>query len=401
MTAFRGVKWWWILAGLATAVRLVLAFTLGTNGDITHMLWVALVLRDEPLNAYSAQGSVLSWPYLPGYFPVVLGIRELSEATGASFAAIARLPVIAANIGLAWLVDAELRRRAAAESTRLLAALVLLFSPLLVLESGWHAQLDIVATLLAVAGVVAWGRVATERRAFAAGALIGGAIAVKTVPGVVGIALLPHARDRRELASLVATMAAVPFVLALPWILHDVHAISYRAGHYRGLPGLGGLSLLIQPHTAELWFNGASLPLSHWQRELQHHASLIAYTGILIASAVVLLRRPPPAVGAVLLLLAVYAAAANWTPYYLLWILPFLILAGWARAAVLSQLVLLIPLVPWYDRAIAQSPIHIDSKLVTMGAYVPAMLALWLTTVVGACVLGWRLMARPRAEHMS
>lgn len=385
------VRKWCLIVGFAVAVRVVLALTLKSNGDIHNMQIEESLLQHRPSEAYSGQPSFFTWPYLTGYFPILLGIDAISGLTGGSFAAIARLATTGANLGLVWLVNDELRYRGFSYRSRSAAALMLLFSPLLVLESGWHGQLDLAATLCAVGGIVAWGRAGIQRRALVAGLLIGLALAIKTVPGIVVLALVPHARGRRELMTLLAATAAVPLLGAAPWLWTDHHSILERLTHYHGLAGLGGLSLLAQPRTAQLWLNGTAVPFSSLQVHLQAHGGAFVLVGLAVGTVVLIRYKPAPAVGAVLLFLIVYATAVNWTQYYLVWVLPFLLLAGWIRLSVAFQIILSLPVAMVYGRAILHptfaTPPDLWSTGVTMGVYVPVMLALWAATVLGAVVL--------------
>src|SRR3712207_7140538 len=53
---------------------------------------------------------------------------------------------------------------------------------------------------------------ATRNRALVAGLLIGAAIALKTAPGLVLLALLPTTRSNKERLQLIVTAAAVPLI---------------------------------------------------------------------------------------------------------------------------------------------------------------------------------------------
>ena len=384
----------WVVAGAAVLLRLALAVATGGNGDIEHMVFIADLLRTAALDADAGQRpDDLAWPYPPGYFPLLVLIDGAQRLAGVPFALGARLVAIAANVALVLVVDAGLRRAAAARSTRQVAAGVLLLSPLLVLETGWHAQVDVVAVLLATSAVVLWSSLPTGRRAWVAGALIGGAACVKIVPGVVLIALLATARTRREAAILVGSAAAVVLVAVAPWLLRDADAMVSRFG-YRGLPGIGGLSVLVQPGLAELWLNGADVPLSGAQRRLQEHASLVNLATLLPAAGLVLWRRPAPAAGACLLLLGVYAGAANLALHYLVWITPMLLLAGWNRAAALlhGALLPLVVLVYWpaIDGTLT-TPASPWPDWLTRAVYVPVAVALLLAALASLAWLAARL----------
>lgn len=96
-----------------------------------------------------------------------------------------------------------------------------------------------------------------------------------------------------------------------------------------------------------------------------------------------LIKRPPPAVGAVLLYLAVYVTAADLTPYYYMWFIPFLLLAGWWRAATVVQVLLLIPLVLVFLPAMGITSPQTVPHGIADAAYV-----VWSDLMLGLCAVG-------------
>ncbi len=108
------------------------------------------------------------------------------------------------------------------------------------------------AILPAVGALVVWRRVEGPDRAWKAGLLIGLAASIKTVPGLVVLALLPSARGWREAVTLVVASIALPLLALAPFWAADAEAVR-RMLRYNGLPGLGGLTLAVQPDLAEAW----------------------------------------------------------------------------------------------------------------------------------------------------
>ena len=265
------------------------------------------------------------------------------------------------------------------------AALVALGPPFAVI-SGYHGQTDAIAILPAVVAVIVW-ELAPRRRALAAGLLIGAGAAIKTVPGLMVLALLPTARDRREAIVLVGTAVAIPAILLAPFAIADLDGVS-KILDYNGAPGLGGLSLVLQPNLAADWLTGVQLQpsdLSSWLVDRHGLPSLISIG----AAALFLLRYRPSALdGAVFVWLVVYAFSPNLFLQYAIWGLPFLLLAGYVRTVLLVELGLVVPFVityatVWESRSIA-------------AVYSPMMIALWAASVVGVFVLGRRIVAGRR-----
>jgi hypothetical protein len=389
------------VAGLV--VRLVIDALTNSNGDLMRMELVAQWMRSDPLDVYVLQirehGAGVEWPYLPAALPIVYAGLEVANALGLAFETVVRLPVIGANLALIWVVDAALRDAGRGTRDRALAAAVLAFAPLLVLESAWHGQVDLYATLAAALGVLAWERLPAGRRALAAGALIGLAAAVKTPLGVVLIALLPLALQRREIVRLIGAAAAVVLAISAPYLIHDARALVEATLGYHGLPGVAGLNLLVEPGNARVWLIGDPLATSGLSDALDDASGLLTLAGIATAAVVVALRRPPAAAGAAIMLLFVYASGVNLALHYAVWIVPFLLMAGWIRASVVVQVALLVPLTMLYWPSIDGTLATPDTPWSAAWAdfvYVPFSIALWAAAVVAAVALARRHFATAR-----
>jgi uncharacterized membrane protein len=250
----------------------------------------------------------------------------------------------------------------------LAGAAVVMFGPIFALTSGFPGQIDSVAILPAVIAVALWSRDGA-RRALPAGALIGLAASIKGPAGLVLLALLATARDRREAQVLIASAAAVagatlaPFAIASPRALLD--ALSFA-----GTPGEGGLSLVVQPGLAHL-FVGSSLGIhaSSATLFLHDHGVVLLAPMLVAVTAIAWRRRLAPAPTAALLFLTMFVFGAAFAPRYAVWLLPFLLLDGRLRAAVALQLALLGPVI-----AVYAGPLHSDRLI---HAYVVAGIAVW------------------------
>jgi hypothetical protein len=394
------VHWVWWLFGAALVLRLVLAATLSSNGDIDNLALVDHWLKHDPLSVYSLQTRDDVWPYPPGYFPLILLTGALHSVTGIGFATLIRLPVIVANLAIAWMVDSTLERRDCEPKWRLVAVCGVLFGPLFVLESGWHGQIDLVAIAFALGGFLAWDRLAGDRRAIAAGLLLGTAGLLKIAPGLAIIALLPHVRDRRELGLLLGSAAVLVGPVLAPWLAHDAGAL-HESFSYQGVPGIGGLSVLVQPTFSAVWLAGTTPSPNTFQTHLQDHLQVFTLLGLGAATAFILIRRPPPEAGATTIFLAIYACSPNLALHYLLWALPFALIAGWVRAATAFQVALLVPTLMVYWPAIARTITTTDSPWPATAAtyfYSPYMDLLWLSSLVAlAAIVRQSIRPRPRA----
>lgn len=376
----RGGRVLWTMLGVGLAARLVVGFTtLGIAFDVEAYSLVREGLATHPLDVYSDTGR---WPYPPGYFVWILTSGRIEDVTGLSFSDLMQVPPILADLAIAWLVQSELGRRGAGERTRLAAAALVVFGPAFFVISGYHAQIDSMAILPAIAGVLLWQHSDDPHRALWVGLLIGVGGLLKTVPLIVLLALLPSARSWREAATLVLVAGALPALAFLPFVVSDPAGVK-EALRYRGVPGVGGISLLVQPELARTWMNEIPVNGSDITFALYDWGGAITAVALLAAAAFLLRFRPGPMEGAALLYLVVWAFGINFFLQYVIWGFPFLLMAGYAREVAYAQVlmlpaVVLVYLRPWEDPAAAW-------------VYVPASLALWVAALAGVFVVGRRI----------
>jgi uncharacterized membrane protein len=377
----------WLVLAAGLLARLVLDVTTGSNGDIGNAHLVAHVLTTHPLTAYSFQHKPI-YPYPPGWFPVLALTDKVSTATGVSFAVLDRLPIIAADMVTAWVVARWLADRGNSPRRCVTGAALIALNPLSAVVSGFHGQLDQAATCFAVLAVWLWQR-RGPHRAVVAGLLIGTAAAMKIPPAIVGVALLVDCLNLREAAKLVGSMVVVPAVAVAPWLIKAPHAM-YTQLHYQGLPGVGGLSIIVQRQFANLWLAGAPPHPSDALFRLELHAQRFTIGALVIGAVAVLITRPRPEVGAILMLLPLYFLAVNLSVHYVTWVLPFLAVAIAPLTLAAVEIVYLIPTTFVYfpgiqgELATTRSP---WSTGVVQAVYVPTALALMLAAAIGFLVL--------------
>ena len=366
----RRIVWTMLAAGIA--LRLVLAFaTDGQAYDIQSFRLVRNALGDDPLHAYATLNGAdvgYRWPYPAGFLPLVSLAGAASDLTGLAFTSLLRVPSIAADAAIALIVHDHLRRRGSDERTRLAAVALVMLGPSFVAISGYHGQIDSVAILPGVAALWVWLHGPQERRALYAGALIGLGVAVKTAPLFLLLALLPAVRSRREAVVLVAAAAAIPLAVTAPFLFATPEEVRHALG-YRGFPGTSGLSLLLQPELAEQITRSvdrnAAVDFIYDQGQV-----IVALALVAVAAYA---RRRDPLEWAALIWIAFYCVTPTFFVQYLVWGLPFFVMAGRLRLALAVQAVALVPTVLFY-RAPWESP---DVAL----PYGATMIALWLLFV--------------------
>jgi hypothetical protein len=325
----------WLLIGAGLVARLVVAAVTATGTeDLESFEIVRTALREDALHFYSDVPE-LRWPYPPGYLPFAAAMAGLDSLTGLDYLHLVRLGPIAADAGIALLVQHLLGTRGASERTRLAGAALVMLGPVFVGVSSYQGQLDSAAILPALAAFAVWER-GGGQRALHAGLLIGLGGSMKTVPLLMVLALAPFARDRREAVTLMAAAAAVPLLMLVPFLAVDARAV-YDHLTYRGFPGLGGLSLVVQPDYPLFWQSGHGLPSNAGTDLLADAGGFVAAAGVAAAAAVILRLRPDPLDAAVILWFAVWLFGVNFFVQYLVWGLPFMLARGDLRSAAAVQ----------------------------------------------------------------
>jgi len=371
----RRVLWAAIVAGLLA--RLVIAFkTYGVPYDTESFEAVRRVLGTRPLDLYSIVNGdpFFRWPYPPAFLPFVTLAGWLSDTTGLPFHGWVQVPQIAADAIIAWLVQHYLGLRGAQERVRLAAAALVALGPSFAIVSGFHGQIDSFAILPAVAALVVWERSAPDlRRAVIAGALIGLGTSVKTVPLLVLFALLPSTRSWRERLALFAPAAAIPLLMLVPFLLATGDDTVNSLRQHKALPGVGGISLLVQPELAGVWLTGSGVSLTSLSRTLLDNQMLLVAAVMAPFAALLAIRRVSPAAAATVLWLVFYVFGVAFVFQYAVWGLPFALMAGYVWQVAAVQAALLVPSVLLYQRGILEDPQQI---------YVPMMIGVWAFLLV-------------------
>lgn len=348
------------MAALAVALKVALAFAyVGDPYDQESFAMVCDVLAFAPFDVYD-QIVDGHWNYPPGYFLWIWPAGQIADATGLAFHGVIQLPAILADVAIAWIVQSYLGSRGADVARRLTAAGLVLLGPLFVAISGFHGQIDSVAILPAVLAFVVWER-GGANRALATGLLIGAAIALKTAPGLLILALLPSVRSPREAIALLACAAAIPVAAIAPYVITDAHH-TLSALDYPSVGAAGGLGL-ISTTTPN--------PVVDAIRDLGTvwNALWIGATGLLL-----LRFRPPPMRAATIVWLALFVFGTGFYMHYLVWGVPFLLLDGALLIAAAVQALTLAPLIVTYGGLFGSS--------VANRAFDVPMLALWALFVV-------------------
>jgi len=397
----------WVVVGAGLLLRLVVVF--GVKGDSfdlgsMDLVWRALHVHALHLYALTDFGPAPRWPYPPGFLPAILFAHWLGLHLSVSIHALYRLPAVIADAVLAVIVADLLGRAGASDRRRLAAAALISLGPVPILASSYQAQIDSLAILPAVLAIGVWIYGPEQRRALVCGLLIGVGATVKTVPLIAVLALLPTARSRRETVVLVGAALALPLVVLAPFVIADA-SITARALRYHGGPGIGGISLLLQPNLVLAWFRTGVFRFSALTRDGQSAATTLIAVSLAAATVYCVRRRASAPAAATLLWLAVYVFGVDFFFQYLVWGIPFFLLAGHVRAVAAVQIALLFPLAVRYLPSLlhagstASGYIHYGywSADVLRYVYVPVMVGVWVGAVV-ALLVAARAVRAPAPE---
>ncbi|WP_325599866.1 glycosyltransferase 87 family protein [Nocardioides sp.] len=217
----------------ATAAKFYLAATtLGTNDIIYWTQFAAGVEAFGPIGIY---GNVFEAPYnhppLAGWWLLLL---NAGQDLGLSFALLIRIPAIVADVLTCWLVFRLLSERTSLRVAGAAAA-GLVWSPVLVVVSGFHGNTDPVFVALTISSFYLLTR---KDRPLLAGLCLGLAVSIKLVP-LVAIPFLLFLALRRGPMVLLRFALGGTIVLAVLWVPVVVKAWPefYAAVlGYRGIP---------------------------------------------------------------------------------------------------------------------------------------------------------------------
>ena len=366
-------RWFWLLVAVGLLARVVLAFAFrGADFDIDSFEIVQHAVRDDPLHVYGdVNHGFYRWPYPPLYFPWMALAGWLHDTVGLRFDGWFQLPACFADAGIAWLLWRLGELRGVGERTRLIVTALVMFGPTFLMISGYHGQIDATAIFFALAALLAWEE-GGERRALYAGLLIGVAGAVKIVPLVMLVPLVVRARNRREVIALCVPAVAVFVVVLLPWLATDFSS-TVDSLKNRGFPGLGGISLILNPDLTDAALRGTTPTNTALIEWLNNNGWIVPFVSLCAATLFLWRRKPDPIVGSLIVWLVLMTMGINFALQYAIWGLPFLLAAGRLRAAALLQ-VLLLPagivfyLAPWQSSG-------------AVVVYSACMIAVWLLLV--------------------
>jgi hypothetical protein len=307
----------------------VLAIVLGTllrwngglvGGDVADVAAYRghVELTRSGQNVYASD---IRYPYFPGWLAVEMAAYQLSVQWRMPLWHVIRGVIVLADallcVALWWVAG-----RAWGRASGRWAAAVYALNPIAILISGYHGQFDALPSLFSVLG--AGFLVGQRPRSVPAGLLLGVAMALKPFPALlVPIFVRAPGLSLRGRALVGALSLGVVAAITAPYLLANAAGVVQNIGGYGGLndQGVGGLMRALWLYRA----NNIYLP-GAFGNELSATTRWLALAAIGL-TFVLTLRAPVPRAAA-----AVYLAFLSFfggvSTQYLLWPLPWLLIAG-------------------------------------------------------------------------
>jgi hypothetical protein len=303
-----------LLLVAAAAVRLLpILFADRVVADVQRYQRVAAHVLDVSWNPYEAKNL---YPYPPVWVWFEAGSEWLARRTGAGFAVLVKLPVLAADLAIVALLAAGGRR----SGRGALPAWIYALHPVSVLVGAFHGQFDAVALLFVLIALSAFE---AGRRDASALALCA-AVAVKSFPVLLLPVFLLSPGMTARARGRFAAFALLPLaLLLLPYAIADLGALRRELFGYGGIADLGWIGFwrgLRWLHTGVLTrseppYWGALVPVSK--------ALTLGAEGALLAAIAFRRVRWTPVEACRAVLLAFLVFYGSLSAQYLLWVVPF------------------------------------------------------------------------------
>lgn len=313
-------------------------------------------------------------PYLPFQMYLMGAMAWLSEWTGLPYVAAIKLPAVAADVALTWLIYRSLSKMGRHPSTTATFALLYALNPVSVLVTAYHGQFEAITLLLMV---ISWSFWRFGRRANASAIALGFAILNKTWPVIMLPVMWLRLRDTRSRLFYTLLAVGIPVAGVALYLLvfsADPQPMLRRALTHRGVPGYWGIGSILAPL-------GETSPAAQTLFEnLNAVRNVLLVTGIGLA---LWWTRRQEALDALLtVILTVLAVTVGLGIQWLVWPIPFALIAleeRWVRwysiagAFTLAVHLYGLHMYPWLSEWLAPAP---HEWLVRLSA-----LPVWIITV--------------------
>jgi Gpi18-like mannosyltransferase len=347
------------------------------------------LLAGGPFALYTQTAGI--YPYPPPWAAIEAAALWLQLTFGLDFSLIVRVPAIAADIGIVyvlWRWGGQLWPRAA-----FWRSLFYALNPIALIITCLHGQFDAIPALFSLLAIY-WAT--TGSKSTLSALSLAAAIAFKSYPILLLIPILltrPTWRARLEYA--VIALAPVALLL-LPFVMSNAEAVFRELAGYRGAALLG---LLVPLRTVYVPLAGDSFPVDWTVSIIQVSAGvfLVAYAALIVYQY---RTRLPLVSASVCVLAGFYVLYAGIAPQYLVWLVPLLLVASpprWWPSAVFAAT---------GTAALAGFYIYAVPETLPVSVSLPLIATQLLYGVTGSVwwLSGWLLLwhaARRAREHVS
>lgn len=281
------------------------------------------------------------YPYPPLWAGFEVAAHRLARHNILSFSLAIRLPIIAADAGIVAVIWQWVHRHNGSSRQAMRAAMIYALNPVSIIVSCWHGQFDALPLFWAALAMMCtawqWQAIALS---------IG--IALKSFPVLLVPAFLWHLQPLRRQVQF-GLLALVPVLLLLaPFVVDDASAVVRELFGYRGHALLG---IMVPVRTVYVPLVGERFPVETTRQLI----SLSAYGFLLLYALIVwYAKRQSISVPmqATLIFLLFYVVYAGIAPQYLLWVLPFMIMAARPGAVIIYSAVSTLALLGFYLYAV-------------------------------------------------
>lgn len=379
---FAGVNWlaerqrpllWLLLIALFVRLLPMLLLPVGARYDIESFRLVAeALLSGTDVYTSAAFGR---HPYLPMQMYVIGAAWWAALTSKTPFPIWIKVIPVLADVGLTALIFIVYRRQGSVGATAVAFALLYALNPISLLTSAYHGQFDSVTLLLLG---LSWATWHFGRQINKSALLLGLSILNKTWPIVfLPIILIRLENNRNRLKYMLITLAVVIIFITAYLLIFNASLVPMLqwALLHTGVANYWGLSAMLD--VAGNWLNGLSTIADFY---FQQRRIWLLLMGVLL----LWWTRKQSALDALLtIILGEFAITVGLGIQWLLWVVPFALLAGerrWLMWYSLTALILLsaqlfgIHLYPW---AYTLWPEELGTMLIKM-ASIPA----WITVII-------------------
>ncbi len=308
-----------LLLLLAFSVRVLASLVANDIIDVYNYGVVAEVVDRNGLFALYAQTPGI-YPYPPLWVGIELLSRWVHLHELMSFSFIIRLPILLADVGIVAVIWTFLRLSSPTQPIQaFIGAGLYALNPVSIIITCWHGQFDAIPVFFLALAILLHKKLHWRRSAIA----LSLGIAFKSFPVLLlpSLALQLPTLSRRTVFAIVALVPVL--LLLLPFLVRDADAVVRELINYRGAALLGAMVPLRSIYVP---LSGQSFPIELTTR----FVTLSAYLFLAIyAFALLQMYRSnkPPVFQATVIFLLFYTVYFGIAPQYLLWVLPFMIMA--------------------------------------------------------------------------